>query len=76
MTEEVKQKIKIDDVEYVFEELSEKAQHFVRHVTDLEAQVTEAQQAFNAARMRFEQAQVARNAFFGMLKAELEQKAE
>jgi hypothetical protein len=69
MAKETNNAIMIDDVEYMFDELSDKAKILVQHVADLDRKVA-------SARFNVDQLQVGRDAFFGMLKAELAPKAE
>lgn len=64
MAKETNNAIMIDDVEYIFDDLSDKAKVLVQHVADLDRKVA-------SARFNVDQLQVGRDAFFGMLKAEL-----
>jgi hypothetical protein len=64
MAKDTNNAIMIDDVEYVFEDLSEKAKVLVQHVADLDRKVA-------SARFNVDQLQVGRDAFYAMLKAEL-----
>ena len=59
------QTISVDGVEYDFDELSETQQVIVNHLADLENKLA-------AARFNLDQLQVGRDAFYTMLKAELE----
>ena len=61
--------ISIDGVEYHFEDMTEKQQVLVNHVADLDRKI-------GAARFNVDQLQVGRDAFFAMLKTELENKPE
>ena len=56
--------IMIDDIEYQFDEMTEKQQILVQHVADLERKLA-------TARFQIDQLQVGRDAFMGMLKSEL-----
>lgn len=69
MAKDTNNAIMIDDVEYIFDELSDKAKVLVQHVADLDRKVA-------SARFNVDQLQVGRDAFFGMLKAELAPKSE
>jgi hypothetical protein len=69
MAKDTNNAIMIDDVEYMFDDLSDKAKALVQHVADLDRKVA-------SARFNVDQLQVGRDAFFGMLKAELATKAE
>lgn len=69
MAKDTNNAIIIDDVEYNFEELSDKAKALVQHVSDLDRKVA-------TARFNVDQLQVGRDAFFAMLKAELAPKAD
>lgn len=64
MAKDTKNAIVIDGVEHNFDELSDKAKILVQHVSDLDRKVAN-------ARFNVDQLQVGRDAFFGMLKAEL-----
>ena len=57
--------ILIDDVEYKFEDMTEKQQILVNHVADLDRKI-------GSARFNLDQLQVGRDAFMGLLKQELE----
>jgi len=63
------QTVSIDNVEYEVDSLSDKAKMIIDHVADLDRKM---------ASMNFQrdQIQVGRDAFFAMLKAELETKPE
>lgn len=69
MAKETNNAITIDGVEYMFDNLSDKAKVLVQHVADLDRKVA-------SARFNVDQLQVGRDAFFGMLKAELASKPE
>lgn len=55
----------IDGTEYQYEDLTEKQQVLVNHVADLDRKLA-------SARFNVDQLQVGRDAFFAMLKAELD----
>lgn len=57
--------ISIDGKEYQFEDMTEKQQVLVNHVADLDRKLA-------SARFNVDQLQVGRDAFFSMLKQELE----
>ena len=59
----------IDGVEYHFEDMTEKQRVLVNHVADLDRKIA-------SARWNADQMQVGRDAFFAMLKQELEEKVE
>lgn len=65
MAKDTKNAITIDDVEYDFDALSEKAKVLVQHVADLDRKLA-------SARFSVDQLQVGKDAFFAMLKGELE----
>lgn len=69
MAEKKTTPIVIDDVEYQFEEMTEKQQVLVNHVADLDRKL-------GSARFNVDQLQVGRDAFFALLKQELEVKPE
>ena len=60
-----KQTIAIDDIEYVFEDMTPEQQVMVRHVSDLDRKI-------NSAQFNLDQLQVGRNAFMTALKQSLE----
>lgn len=64
MTNKKTTPIVIDDVEYVYEDMSQKAQVLVNHVADLDRKIGSTQ--FN-----LDQLQVGKDAFITMLKLEL-----
>lgn len=64
MAKETNNAIMIDDVEYMFDDLSDKAKALVQHVSDLDRKLAN-------ARFNLDQLQVGRDAFYAMLKAEL-----
>lgn len=64
MAEKKTTPIVIDDVEYIYEEMTDKQQRFVRHIQDLDRKIRSTQ--FN-----LEQLSVGKDALFDMLKAEL-----
>lgn len=57
--------ITIDGVDYQFEDMTQNQQILVNHVADLDRKLA-------SARFNVDQLQVGRDAFFGMLKAELD----
>jgi len=63
------QTVTIDDVEYEIDSLSDKAKMIIDHVTDLDRKMA----SINFQR---DQIQVGRDAFFAMLKTEIEPKPE
>jgi hypothetical protein len=63
------QTVSIDGVEYKIEDLSDKAKMFIDHVADLDRKM-------GSMRFQQDQIQVGRDAFFAMLKQELETKPE
>jgi len=65
MAEKKTTPIVIDGKEYQFENLTEKQQVLVNHVADLDRKLA-------SARFNVDQLQVGRDAFFSMLKQELE----
>lgn len=69
MAKDTKNAITIDDVEYDVDQMTQRAQIILQHVADLDRKIA-------AARFNVDQLQVGRDAFFGMLKAELEPKQE
>jgi hypothetical protein len=69
MAKDTKNAITIDDVEYDVDQMTQRAQIILQHVADLDRKI-------GAARFNVDQLQVGRDAFFGMLKAELEAKQE
>lgn len=64
MAEKKTTPIVIDDVEYIYEEMTEKQQVLVSHIQDLDRKIRSTQ--FN-----LDQLSVGKEAFFNMLKAEL-----
>ena len=64
-----KNTVLIDDVEYDINEMNPKAQVCLQHIRDLDVKLIK-------TRMEVDQYQISRDAFFGMLKAELEPKQE
>ena len=69
MAEKKTTPIVIDDVEYTYEDMSQKAQMLVNHCADLDRKIGSAQ--FN-----LDQLQVGKDAFIQLLKAELAEKVE
>ena len=65
MAEKKTTPIVIDGKEYQFEDMTEKQQVLVNHVADLDRKLA-------SARFNVDQLQVGRDAFFSMLKQELE----
>jgi len=61
--------ISIDGVEYQLEDMTSEQQILVNHVADLDRKLS-------SARFNVDQLQVGRDAFFAMLKTELENKPE
>lgn len=57
--------LKIDDKEYLFEDLTPEQQAMVNHVADLDRKI-------GAARFNLDQLAVGRDAFMGMLKKSLD----
>lgn len=68
MGENKKPMVKIDDVEYNFDEMTDRQKAMLNHVADLE-------QKLAVARFNVEQLEVSRQAFFDMLKASLNEKS-
>lgn len=68
MGENEKPMVKIDDVEYNFDEMTDRQKAMLNHVADLE-------QKLAVARFNVEQLEVSRQAFFDMLKASLSEKS-
>lgn len=64
MAEKKTTPIVIDDVEYIYEDMTEKQQAIVSHIHDLDRKIRSTQ--FN-----LDQLSVGKDAFFNMLKAEL-----
>jgi hypothetical protein len=69
MGQDKKTPITIDDVEYIFEDMTQEQQLLVNHVADLDRKISSA--AFN-----LDQLNVGKQAFVERLKAALEQKGE
>jgi hypothetical protein len=69
MANEKPQTVSIDNVEYKVEDLSDKAKMLIDHVSDLDRKM-------GSMRFQMDQIQVGRDAFFAMLKTELETKLE
>jgi hypothetical protein len=61
--------VKIDDVEYQFEDMTPEQQTLLNHVADLDRKLT-------SAKFNVDQIQVGRDAFFRMLKEALTPKPE
>jgi hypothetical protein len=59
----------IDDIEYKYEDMTQEQQILVNHVADLDRKL-------DSARFNVDQLQVGRNAFFGLLKQQLEVKPD
>lgn len=64
MAETKKTPIKIDDVEYFFEDLSQHEQTVVNHIADLDRKI-------NTSQFNLDQLNVGKNAFIAMLKESL-----
>jgi hypothetical protein len=64
MAKDTKNAVMIDDVEYDFDSLSDKAKVLVQHVADLDRKMA-------SAKFNLDQLQVGKDAFFAMLKEEL-----
>lgn len=64
MAKDTKNAVMIDDVEYDFDSLSDKAKILVQHVADLDRKMA-------SAKFNLDQLQVGKDAFFAMLKEEL-----
>lgn len=69
MGNEKKTPVTIDGVEYKFEDMTQQQQMLLNHVADLDRKL-------DSARFNVDQLQVGRDAFFRMLKDELETKPE
>ena len=69
MANQQPQTVSIDNVEYKVEDLSDKAKALIDHVADLDRKM-------GSMRFQMDQIQVGRDAFFAMLKTELEAKPE
>lgn len=69
MAEKKTTPIVINDVEYVFEDMTEKQQVLVNHVADLDRKLA-------SARFNVDQLQVGRDAFMQMLTISLDEKPE
>jgi len=61
--------VTIDDVEYKYEDMTQQQQMLLNHVADLDRKL-------DSAKFNVDQLQVGRNAFFALLKQELESKPE
>jgi len=61
--------VTIDGIEYKFEDMTSQQQLLLNHVADLDRKL-------ESARFNVDQLQVGREAFFGLLKTELEKKPE
>lgn len=66
MGNNTKPQLKIDDIEYDVEKLTQNQRMLLDHVVDLERKV-------NSAKFNLDQLQVGRDSFFGMLKKSLEE---
>lgn len=64
MANQQPQTVTVDNVEYNIADLSDKAKALIDHVSDLDRKM-------GSMRFQMDQIQVGRDAFFGMLKAEL-----
>jgi hypothetical protein len=69
MGNNTKTPLTIDGVEYQFEDMTQEQQTLVNHVADLDRKLA-------SARFNVDQLQVGREAFFGLLKTELEKKPD
>jgi hypothetical protein len=65
MSKNTKTSLKIDDVEYFFEDMTPEQQVLVNHVADLDRKLT-------SAKFNVDQLQVGRDAFFAILKEKLD----
>lgn len=65
MAEKKTNTIMIDDVEYIYEDMTEKQQALVNHVADLDRKI-------NSTAFNLDQLSVGKGAFLEMLKKELE----
>jgi hypothetical protein len=65
MSKNTKTSLKIDDVEYFFEDMTPEQQVLVNHVADLDRKLA-------SAKFNVDQLQVGRDAFFAMLKEKLD----
>jgi len=65
MAEKKTNTITIDDVEYIYEDMTEKQQALVSHVADLDRKI-------NSTAFNLDQLSVGKGAFLEMLKKELE----
>ena len=61
--------VNIDGVEYKYEDMTQQQQMLLNHVADLDRKL-------DSAKFNVDQLQVGRNAFFALLKQELENKPE
>ena len=61
--------VTIDGIEYKFEDMTQQQQLLLNHVADLDRKL-------ESARFNVDQLQVGREAFFNMLKTELEKKPD
>jgi hypothetical protein len=61
--------VTIDGVEYKYEDMTQQQQMFLNHVADLDRKL-------DSAKFNVDQLQVGRNAFFALLKQELENKPQ
>jgi len=69
MGNNTKTPLTIDGVEYQFEDMTQEQQTLVNHVADLDRKLA-------SARFNVDQLQVGREAFFNLLKTELEKKPD
>jgi hypothetical protein len=65
MSKNTKTSLKIDDVEYFFEDMTPEQQVLINHVADLDRKL-------GSAKFNVDQLQVGRDAFFKMLKDSLD----
>lgn len=68
MGNEKKTPITVDDVEYIYEEMTPEQQALVNHVTDLDRKIA-------SSKFNLDQLMVGKNAFVNLLKQSLEAKA-
>ena len=65
MSNKLKNPVTIDGIEYIFEDMTQEQQTLVNHVADLDRKLA-------SARFNVDQLQVGRDAFFKLLKDNLE----
>lgn len=69
MEKDKKTPLSIDGTEYIYEDLTQKQQLLVNHISDLDRKIA-------TAKFNLDQLEVGKQAFFNMLKEELEPKVE